>query len=307
MRQFGGLCSTVSECDYRVNMVCTNSLCTCASGKNFDSSLSVDGSAGYCVDASGYRENCTAVLTCSTSQSLYCDYTFYGVSTVGICLCNDSWSYWDGLICSSKLTLGGECSNDTHCISAKGLFCSNYTLTRNQCDCDKNHYWNETCILKQEYNTTCSSTYVCDDNRGLQCQGLGGSMFLKCDCYNTSYIWDSLYTNRNHKCIPKLSMNQTTCYGDLECEDYNYLSCVNGTCKCAYTDYWDGNRCQPKRNYTDPCTGSSTTYECRDFSPVNLICRLGDTVPPAYQCLCNTTSYWELCNQRCVVAKKVRF
>jgi len=260
---------------------------------------------GYCVTAAGYGDNCSNSVLCSTSQNLYCDFSYYGGANLsGICTCNNSWSYWDGSICTSKLSIGGQCSNNINCISSDGLFCSNYTPTLGTCDCDKNHFWNSTCIIKQWYNTSCSSSYVCDDNRGLQCQALGGTMFQKCDCYNTSYIWDSLYvTNRSYTCIPKLSDGQTPCFGDLECQDFNYLVCNNGTCGCSYVDYWDGNRCQVKRNYTDPC---DNTTECRDFNPVDLICRLGSSVPQILQCLCNTTAFWEQCQQACVISKGVR-
>jgi hypothetical protein len=240
------------------------------------------------------------------SESLYCDYAFYGgANTSGICLCNTSWSYWDGIECASKLSIGGKCSNNTQCIGSEGLFCSNYTQSLGQCDCDKNNFWNSTCITKQYYNTSCTSSYVCDDNRGLQCQGLGGIMFQKCDCYNSSFIWDSLYIPRQYTCILKLGYNATTCYGNLECQNYNYLVCLNGTstCLCATTDYWDGSRCQPKRNYTDPCNG---TYQCRDYSPVDLVCIYGTTVPPALQCLCNATSFWDQCQQACITTKKVK-
>jgi hypothetical protein len=263
----------------------------------------VNGGAGYCTPAATYLQNCTIALQCSASQNLYCDYSFYGgANTSGICLCNSSWSYWDGITCASKLSIGGECSSNTQCIAADGLFCSNYTQSLGTCDCDKNNFWNNTCSTKLWYNESCSSSYYCDDNRGLQCQGLGGIMFEKCDCYNTSFIWDSLYIARSYTCILKLGNNVTTCYGNLECQDFNYLICNNGTCGCNYTDYWDGSRCQPKRNYTDPCNG---TYECRDYSPVDLICIFGTTVPPVLQCLCNATSYWEQCVQACIVSKKV--
>ena len=301
---YGGLCATTSQCDYRVNLTCVSGTCTCAAGQNYNPSTNSSGVLGACTSAAGYLQNCSVNFTCSTSQNLYCDLTFYGsANTSGVCLCNTSWSYWDGLTCASKLSIGGKCTSNTNCISSAGLFCSNYTQSIGECDCDQNHFWNFTCLPKQYYNTTCPSSYVCDDNRGLQCQGSGGSMFLKCDCYNSSYIWDSLYvTNRSYTCIPKLSYGQSSCFGDLECEDFNYLVCNNGTCGCSYLDYYDGSRCQPKRNYTEPC---NYTYYCRDFNPVNLVCRLGATVPPVLQCLCNLSSYWEPCTQQCTVAKKV--
>ncbi|CAF0993516.1 unnamed protein product [Rotaria sordida] len=301
-RVYNETCTSKSECDYRINLTCTNNRCLCPSGYNYDSTINSSGVMGYCTTASTYLQNCTLTLTCSTSQNLFCNFSYYGgANTSGICLCNSSWSYWDGTTCASKLSIGGKCTSDTHCIASDGLFCSNYTQSVSTCDCDKDHFWNYTCIIKQWYNTTCSSSYVCDDNRGLQCQGLGGILFQKCDCYNTSYIWDSLYvTNRSYTCIPKLSNLQSPCYGDLECQDFNYLKCNNSVCRCVYTDYWDVSRCQPKRNYTDPC---SITTECRDFSPVNLICRNGTTVPPALQCLCNITSFWDDCLQACVVSK----
>ncbi len=259
---------------------------------------------GYCESAAGYGENCTASIPCSSSQNLYCDFSYYGgANTSGICLCNSSWSYWDLSTCASKLSIGGQCTSNTQCISAYGLFCSNYTQSVGTCDCDKNHYWNYTCIIKQWYNTSCATGYVCDDNRGLLCQSTGGALFEKCDCYNTSFIWDSLYVTRQDTCILKLGYGQSPCYGDLECEDFDYLYCYNHTCLCAYYDYWDGSRCQPKRNYTDPC---ANTTQCRDFFPVDLVCRAGPSASGALECLCSLTSYWDSCLQQCVISKTVR-
>ena len=300
LRLYNETCSVTSNCDYRVNLTCVNNICTCASGKNYDSAATNGGTSasGYCLPAAGYHESCSSSFLCSASQNLYCD-----IGGTNLCQCNDSWSYWDGLQCTRKLSIGGKCTDNTACISADGLFCSNYTLSTGQCDCDKNHYWNNTCIIKELYNESCSSSYVCDDNRGLQCQGLGGSMFQKCDCYNTTYIWDSLYTIRSKTCIPKLTNGGTTCYGDLECEDFNYLKCNSGICGCSSIDYWDGSRCQTKKNYTIAC---NNTYECRDFSPVNLICTFVLTSPPGYRCDCNATSNWDQCLQQCVTSKKVR-
>ncbi len=298
-------CTSTSQCDYRIQLTCLNNLCLCASGTNYIGSINSGGVNGSCVLAAGYLDNCSSTILCSSSENLYCDLSYYGgANTTGICLCNSSWSYWDGITCTSKLSIGGECSTNTNCISSVGLICSNYTQSAGTCDCDQYHFWNNTCTQKLWFNTSCSTSYVCDDNRGLQCQGLGGSMFQKCDCYNVSYIWDSLYvTNRSHTCILKLTNGASPCFGDLECQDFNYLQCNNGTCGCNYDAYWDGSRCQPKRNYTDPCAG---TYQCRDFNPVDLICRLGTTATPVLQCLCNITSFWDACLQACITSKEVK-
>jgi hypothetical protein len=305
LQVYNEICSSTSQCDYRINLVCLNNLCLCTGNQNYDPTINSGGVMGYCVPAAGYLDNCSNSILCSSAQNLYCDYSYYGgLNITGVCLCNSSWLYWDGMTCTSKLSIGGACSSNIQCIAVEGLFCSNYTQSLGTCDCDQYHFWNDTCIVKQWYNTSCTSTYVCDDNRGLQCQGLGGSMFEKCDCYNASYIWDSLYvTNRSYTCILKLSDSESPCFGNLECQDFNYLQCNNGTCGCNYVDYWDGARCQPKRNYTDPC---ANTTQCRDFSPVNLICRLPLTGPQILECLCSITSFWDVCLQACIVSKQVR-
>lgn len=124
-------------------------------------------------------------------------------------------------------------------------------------------------------------------------------MFQRCDCYNNSYIWDSLYVNQSQKCMLKMTRLQGPCYGDLECEDFNYLSCVSGTCQCAPSDYWDGARCQQKRTYLDPCTGS---FQCDDTR--SLVCALGPA--NTNQCVCGPSSYWANCTRNCTVAKSVR-
>ena len=82
-----------------------------------------------------------------------------------------------------------------------------------------------------------------------------------------------------------------------------YLACINGTCTCPLPYYLSANQCFPKRMFTDPCM---STFECQDFNPFNLICRFGSTIPPALQCLCNYTSYWQPCFQQCTRAKRVK-
>ena len=280
-----------------MNLTCLSGVCTCGSGYNYDATVTSGGVTGLCKPAGTYLDPCTTSTPCSASQSLYCNGT-----TGGLCLCNTSWSYWDGLTCASKLTIGGQCSTHTHCKASDGLFCSNYTQSVGTCDCDKEYYWNETCTAKLLYGANCSSNYLCNDNRGLQCQGLGGIMFQKCDCYNNSYTWNSLYVVQSYpKCMKKLSYNVSGCNGQAECEDFNYLSCVSGVCICNITDYWDGSRCQSKRNYLDPC---NYTYFCKDYNPINLICATGPS--GSMQCVCNSSAYWENCTQRCVISKKVR-
>ncbi|CAF0997479.1 unnamed protein product [Adineta steineri] len=303
LRDYNHSCSSTSNCDFRKGLICSNNLCTCLSTQNYDSTIvDTGGVFGACTAAATYLDNCTSIIKCSASAGLYCDYTHYAsTNTTGVCNCNSSTSFWDGLECASKLSIGGECTTSTECNSGDGLFCSNYTQSLGTCDCDKNHFWNYTCIIKQWYNTTCPSSYVCDDNRGLFCQPTGGSFFLKCDCFNSSFIWDSLYvTNRSHICVLKMGYGASTCFGDLECQDQNYLKCFNGTCLCTYDHYYNGILCTPKLNYTDPCQNSTM---CRDFAPVNLVCRAGPTASHALQCLCNITSYWSDCLQACIVSK----
>ena len=148
-------CSSISQCDYRVNLVCSSNLCLCGAGKNYDPTVNSGGVMGYCVPAAGYLDNCSNSILCSTSQNLYCDFSYYGgASTIGVCLCNTSWLYWDGTTCTSKLSIGGECTNNIQCIAAEGLFCSNYTPSVGTCDCDQYHFWNDTCIIKQWFNTS---------------------------------------------------------------------------------------------------------------------------------------------------------
>ena len=215
-----------------------------------------------------------------------------------------------GAICSlmEPCNMTGECSTNTSvcvinscCASRKVCLplqwislCSSLNATRS--------------TPKLWYNDTCFTSSYCDESRGLDCDGLGGRFFQRCNCYNNTFIWDAIYTyvNRTFTCVPKKRFNQTGCVGDLECDDAVYLICNNGTCECAHDDYWDGSRCQIKRNYTEPCTNSS---ECRDFSPVNLVCRNGTTSPSTPSCLCPVAPgvwYWNECLQQCAIAHSVR-
>lgn len=83
---------------------------------------------------------------------------------------------------------------------------------------------------------------------------------------------------------------------------HTVLEYKNKTLICDYISYRNGSQCQPKKNYTDSC---SDTYECRDFDSVNLVCRVMPIVPPIFHCLCNSTSFWEPCLDRCITTKKV--
>lgn len=76
-------------------------------------------------------------------------------------------------------------------------------------------------------------------------------------------------------------------------------SCINN-CSSNYTNYYNGTECVPKRNYLDLC---NETFECQDYSPVNLVCRIGSYGFP--QCVCNASYYWENCTGRCFMSKKV--
>lgn len=292
-------CVNTTQCDYRVGLVCANNVCACPPGKAHDPTIT---SIGFCVPAVSYNQNCSNSSLCSSADNLYCDYTATGNLSYGVCACNVSWSFWEGSVCRSQLSIGANCLDNTHCSVADGLICSTYPQSVGTCDCPQDRYWNNGCILKQWYNTSCLSSYVCDDYRGLTCQGLGTAMFQRCDCTHTNLMWDSVYRNRTFSCVPKKSFYQA-CDGDLECQETNYLSCKNGTCNCNYTDYWDGRLCQVKRTFADPC---SSTYECKDYAPIYLTCQV---VLPGYwitECLCPTHLYWDHCLQRCVFSKQVQ-
>lgn len=111
-----------------------------------------------------------------------------------------------------------------------------------------------------------------------------------------------MITIKSDKNKRRILNNHMKCNNNIERDDFNCLACINGTCTCPLPYYLDGSQCSLKRNYTEPC---NSTDHCRDFNPVNLVCRLGSTIPPALQCLCNLTSFWEPCLQQCTTSKRV--
>lgn len=213
-------------------------------------------------------------------------------------------------MCVAKLTIGGLCSSNASCLNSLGLFCSYFNQSASTCDCDQNKFWNNSCLNKYTFNQSCTWHYECNDNVGLQCQGglklaplnssttVGTSIPGYCECH-TGSVWN-FYTNQSQSCIPTLGYNKSTCWDRSHCEPNRSLECRNFTCLCNTTDYWDGNACQPKKDYLYAC---NYTYECLDGPPKNLVCLMGPA--SVFQCICNSTSFWEPCNQRCATRKKV--
>ncbi|CAF1651266.1 unnamed protein product, partial [Didymodactylos carnosus] len=110
--------------------------------------------------------------------------------------------------------------------------------------------------------------------------------------------WDSWSVNKTFNCVAKVGRGGP-CSSSYECQDYNYLSCISGTCGCTQYQYYDNvSSCEPKLNYSYPCAG---TYQCRNWtSGPNLQCIFGGSV---YQCLCLSSQYYDYCLDMCVAVK----
>ena len=105
-----------------------------------------------------------------------------------------------------------------------------------RCSCNTNRIWSgSSCTDKQSYNTSCTSSFVCNENYGLAC------ISSICDC-NSTQFWNG--TN----CQTKRAYNET-CLSTYWCNTAtNNLNCLSqswanepysGYCRCTSSQYYD--------------------------------------------------------------------
>ena len=68
------------------------------------------------------------------------------------------------------------------------------------------------------------------------------------------------FSLNNKKCLDQVSEG-SLCKQENACISGKGLSCINGVCKCATTQYWNGNNCANLLTYnTGTC---KTKSECK--------------------------------------------
>lgn len=80
-----------------------------------------------------------------------------------------------------------------------------------------------------------------------------------------------------------------SCKANKECDDSEGLICLNETCSCNTTQYWNQtiNTCVNKKTINDSCL---LFNECNDINGLNCTTSM---------CLCDIYNYWSTKNFTC--------
>lgn len=102
--------------------------------------------------------------------------------------------------------------------------------------------------LNKSYFSECKSNVDCDTSIGLYCATQNG--LCNCPAFNTKdrcdckigYFWNG------EQCVLLMSINNTGCASDYQCDQSKQLYCSNSTCLCKQPMQWDSSqkRCDYK-------------------------------------------------------------
>lgn len=79
----------------------------------------------------------------------------------------------------------------------------------------------------------------------LQCLVPTGGSTQQCICTTTQYFdycRDACYTAQGYQA----ACNITSCYATSMCDQSKSLSCINNTCNCSISQWWNTTSCVPK-------------------------------------------------------------
>ncbi|CAF4620437.1 unnamed protein product [Rotaria sp. Silwood1] len=293
---YNSSCSFDYQCLTNLSLSCSSSTnptsCQCADNYWYNSTK--------CTPKFLSGSTCTNAIQCDNTVSLSCNLTTY------TCTCNESINVWDGTDCVARRSIGGECSSNSECLASQNLVCATTGVWAGTCACPTNYYWNTStslCVIKKLWNATCSTSYECYDGGYLSCQPSAALNTTVCDCSNYTDYWTGFLSNTySAYCTPKINygVSSFTCTSSYQCRDYNYVTCVSGQCTCSTDRYWDGTMCEPRLNYSYPCTSTSM---CRNWaSGPNLQCLTPPSGGSIQQCLCSPTQYFDYCLDSCYTA-----
>ena len=105
----------MKNCVKGFDLKCINGTCVCDTGYSY-----ID----KCRAKKNYMEQCHLTSHCKDNLDLVC--------RNGLCECK-KYYYWNGTSCVSELLYGKPCTNDSHCITDRFLFCDK---SKSVCTCD---------------------------------------------------------------------------------------------------------------------------------------------------------------------------
>ncbi|CAF1075032.1 unnamed protein product [Brachionus calyciflorus] len=225
--------NSTTLCDPSKNLYCTNGLCTCVNSNYYWSNSTSD-----CEYRKSYAESCSSTNECFESYGLYCSKTPSGcncptTSVANMCDCT-STKYFDENTkgCVTKLSFGSSCTFNTQCLQTISLVCS----SAGTCACPTTHYFkNSKCNLKGTLGSSCSSSFECDESKGLtRCDS---TTSFKCQCMLGFYFESS---------VGQCNLAKTygsSCASSSYCDSTKKLTCTSAKCSCqssfpnwSYTD-----------------------------------------------------------------------
>lgn len=116
----------LEKCGFRsclriLNLKCIDGVCKCPVNQYYKIG---------CEDKREYLQTCIGSVnnSCKEATNMIC--------RDGICNCN-LYEYWDGMVCTPKVSFGEDCINSNNCLTDRFLFCD---LTTFSCACTSNRY-----------------------------------------------------------------------------------------------------------------------------------------------------------------------
>jgi hypothetical protein len=243
-----------------------------------------------CTPRLAANVSCSYAYVCQTNLTCIANETELGIFS-DVCRCPLGSYYVNGSGCVASQNYTGSCVGSYQCyelapLSCRynntGLTCLDTTVTSlPACDCQDNYYFDVNsgkCLPLVNQNYSCTATCQCI--QPYQC------ISNICQCPN-------YYSSINKTCVIFLSFGDQCSNSSVCSATPNALMiCVNGTCGCNSTAFWNGSQCQFTNSFRGICTND---YNCNN----GLVCQSIPCIDSNKRCSCPTNYYYSTTHQTC--------
>lgn len=240
------------------------------------------------ADYKYYNEHCSRPDECLPSHNLICSNRDFSPSG-SLCKCKENYYFnKENQTCLEKKLNLIECQSNDECCC--GMICG----LDGKCECINTKWFDPDsryCQPKFYFNSYCTNTDQCMPNTSMICNQTTN----RCSCSYLAY-WNgtNCETKRTYmnECSKLDSCNFQ--FQNLKCIKYADRNENTNKCLCDdETEYWNGTRCELKRDYGQSCNQSLfNSLDC--LTSQNSMYCLSTSI-----CGCQSNYYWLSSSKKC--------
>ena len=253
-------------------------------------------SGSACVSRLAANVSCSFAYQCKAGLTCIVNETDIGIFS-DVCRCPLGYYYVTGSGCVPSKNYTDSCVGSYQCYELAPLSCryndtgltcldSSYSPLP-ACDCEDNYFYNTTagnCTPRVDRFSGCSPGADCQCISPYVCSGSN-----QCDC-------QFYYSSINQTCVTFLSYGDN-CSNATDCQatPNAYMTCVNSTCSCNSSGYWNGSQCSFSMNFRATCQSNANCFS-------NLTCQtIGCITGSNKRCSCPSNYYFSPSSSSCML------